>query len=352
MAGAAFGLLGEVTAERGIRIRGRRESSSPPCPWMMSARRGPDERGAVAVSRRRPRVCVITGFGINADEELALAFELAGGEARRVHVTDLIAKPDLLAGFRILAFPGGFSFGDHLGSGKVFATLFRRNLGPALAGFVAGGGLVVGICNGFQVLVKMGVLPNLSGTAGQEVSLVHNDSGKYEDRWVRVRFERGSRCLWTSGLPDMDLPGPPRRGEVRHRVPRASLRAFCPAGSLPCATHPPPAESRRIPEDPNGSEGHVAGICDPTGRVFGLMPHPEAFIHPYNHPEWTARLLTEGEGLRIFANGVSAAALRRALDMRGVGPYYYGVFAGGVAQLARALEWHSRGRGFNSRRLH
>jgi phosphoribosylformylglycinamidine (FGAM) synthase-like amidotransferase family enzyme len=127
------------------------------------------------VSGRRPTVCVITGFGINADEELALAFEMAGAEARRVHVTDLIAKPSLLGEFRILAFPGGFSFGDHLGSGKVFATLFRRKLGRGFADFVAGGGLVIGICNGFQVLVKMGVLPNLSGMGGQDVSLIHND---------------------------------------------------------------------------------------------------------------------------------------------------------------------------------
>jgi phosphoribosylformylglycinamidine synthase subunit PurQ / glutaminase len=257
--------------------------------------------------RHRPRVCVITGFGINADEELALAFELAGGEAQRVHVTDLIAKPDLLAGFRILAFPGGFSFGDHLGSGKVFATLFRRNLGPALAGFVAAGRLVVGICNGYQVLVKMGVLPNLSGMASQEVSLVHNDSGKFEDRWVRVRFERGSHCVWTSGLPDMDLPV--RHGEGKFITASPGLLSELSARGLVALRYASAAGGQpAYPEDPNGSEGHVAGICDPTGRVFGLMPHPEAFIHPYNHPEWTARSLTEGEGLRIFANGVSAAA--------------------------------------------
>lgn len=259
------------------------------------------------MSRRCPRVCVITGFGINADEELALAFELAGGEAQRVHVTDLIAKPDLLSGFRILAFPGGFSFGDHLGSGKVFATLFRRNLGPALASFVAAGRLVVGICNGFQVLVKMGVLPNLSGTAGQEVSLIHNDSGKYEDRWVRVRFEQGTRCVWTSGLQEMDLPV--RHGEGRFVTASPGLLSELSARGLIALRYASAAGGEpAYPEDPNGSDGHVAGICDPTGRVFGLMPHPEAFIHPYNHPEWTARSLTFGAGLQIFANGIRAAA--------------------------------------------
>lgn len=262
------------------------------------------------ISRKRPRVCVITGYGINADEELALAFDLAGGEARRVHVTDLIAKPGLLSDFRVLAFPGGFSFGDHLGSGKVFATLFRRNLGPALAAFVAAGRLVVGICNGFQVLVKMGVLPNLSGASAPEVSLIHNDSGRYEDRWVKVRFESRSPCVWTRGLSEMDLPV--RHGEGRFvTASPGMLSELSDRGLVALRYVSASGGEPAYPEDPNGSEGHVAGICDPTGRVFGLMPHPEAFIHAHNHPEWTAGAATEGEGLRIFANGVKAASAAR-----------------------------------------
>ena len=259
------------------------------------------------MSGRRPMVCVITGFGINADEELALAFEMAGAGARRVHVTDLIAEPSLLAEFRILAFPGGFSFGDHLGSGKVFATLFRRKLGQGFADFVAAGGLVIGICNGFQVLVKMGVLPNLAGEAGQEVSLIHNDSGRYEDRWVRVRFEEGSRCAWTRGLREMDLPV--RHGEGHFITPSPEILSELHARGLVALRYASVSGGEpHYPEDPNGSDGHVAGICDPTGRVFGLMPHPEAFIHPENHPDWTSRAFTEGEGLRIFVNGVRAAS--------------------------------------------
>ena len=259
------------------------------------------------MSGRHPRVCVITGFGINADEELALAFTMAGGDTRRVHVTDLIAEPSLLSSFRVLAFPGGFSFGDHLGSGKVFATLFRRSLGPGMAAFVAGGGLVIGICNGFQVLVKMGVLPNLSGTGGQEVSLIHNDSGKFEDRWVRVRFEKESHCVWTRGLGPMDLPV--RHGEGRFITGTSGLLSELNARGLVALRYAAPSGGEPgYPENPNGSEGHVAGICDPTGRVFGLMPHPEAFIHAQNHPDWSARTLTGGEGLRIFENGVRAAS--------------------------------------------
>ncbi|MGO9307597.1 MAG: phosphoribosylformylglycinamidine synthase subunit PurQ [Spirochaetia bacterium] len=254
----------------------------------------------------RPRVCVITGFGINADEELARAFEMAGGDARRVHVTDLIAEPLRVSTFRILAFPGGFSFGDHLGSGKVFATLFRRSLGAEMARFVAGGGLVIGICNGFQVLAKMGVLPNLSGTNAQEVSLIHNDSGKYEDRWVRVSFAQESPCVWTRGLARMDLPV--RHGEGKFLARSPELLAQLSARGLVALRYASLAGGEpKYPEDPNGSDGHVAGICDPTGRVFGLMPHPEAFIHAENHPDWTARSIREGEGVRIFANGVRAA---------------------------------------------
>ena len=126
----------------------------------------------------RVRACVATGFGINADEELALAFEMAGAQAVRTHVRDLAENPGQLDGFQILAFPGGFSFGDHLGSGKVFATLFRGSLGAALEKLVSRGGLVIGVCNGFQALVKMGFLPDLKGAHCQEVSLIHNDSGQ------------------------------------------------------------------------------------------------------------------------------------------------------------------------------
>ena len=252
----------------------------------------------------RPKVCVVTGFGINADEELALAFQRTGADARRVHVTDLAAEPDCLFRYRILAFPGGFSFGDHLGSGKVLATLLRRSLRERLSRFVADGGLAIGICNGFQVLVKMGVLPNTGGTGEQEVSLAHNDSGRYEDRWVRVRFEPGSRCAWTRGLTEMDLPV--RHGEGRF-VTRGQLPDLLRDGLVALRYASASGGEPVYPEDPNGSEGHVAGICDPTGRVFGLMPHPEAFLHPQNHPDWTARSTLRPEGLLIFENGVKEA---------------------------------------------
>jgi len=263
------------------------------------------------MSRTRPRACVITGFGINADEELALALRMAGADPDRIHVSDLIANPSTLGTFRILAFPGGFSFGDHLGSGMVFAHLFRRHLKTALEGFVSAGGLVIGICNGFQVLVKMGVLPDMAGAWEPEVSLVHNDSGRFEDRWVRVAFERASPCLWTRGLTPMDLP-------VRHGEGRLVARSgavldalevrglvvlrYIARGAAQASSGPVP-----YPDNPNGSAACAAGICDPTGRIFGLMPHPEAFIYAENHPEWTRGGVRGGEGLAIFENGVRAA---------------------------------------------
>jgi phosphoribosylformylglycinamidine synthase subunit PurQ / glutaminase len=269
---------------------------------------------------RRPRACVITGFGINADEELALALRMAGADARRVHVSDLIETPAAVGSYRILAFPGGFSFGDHLGSGMVFAHLFRKHLRPALQAFISSGGLVIGICNGFQVLVKMGVLPDTAGSWQPEVSLVHNDSGRFEDRWVRVAFEAHGPCLWTRGLSPMDLPV--RHGEGRLVAASAAVLADLEARHLVtvryvargagAALGPGQAAAAPVayPDNPNGSAANAAGICDRTGRVFGLMPHPEAFVRPEHHPEWTRGGVSAGDGLSIFVNGVAAA--RRA----------------------------------------
>jgi phosphoribosylformylglycinamidine synthase len=266
----------------------------------------------------RPRACVVTGYGINADEELALAFRMAGAGVEAVHAGDLVADPRLVGRFDILALPGGFSFGDHLGSGKVLAHLLRRSLRPALGEFVASGGLVIGICNGFQVLVKMGLLPDLSGGWEPEVSLVHNESGVFEDRWVRIAFDPGSPCVWTAGLPAMDVPV--RHGEGRFVVAAPGVLADLRAGRLAAARYAPrdggegPAG---YPDNPNGSVDGIAGITDRTGRIFGFMPHPEAFLFRENHPEWTRagpprRRGGEGDGLAIFRRGVRAARSPRS----------------------------------------
>jgi phosphoribosylformylglycinamidine (FGAM) synthase-like amidotransferase family enzyme len=236
--------------------------------------------------RGRPvNVCVITGYGVNADEELETAFRMAGADACRVHVADLLEEPGRLLSYRILAFPGGFSFGDHLGSGKVFALLFARGLKEELERFISAGGLVIGICNGFQTLVKMGILPNLDGGFRQEVSLIHNESGKFEDRWVRLAFDPQSPCLWTRGLLPMDLQV--RHGEGRFVVKSPEVLEAIEAGRLAAARYVTRNGSPAVyPANPNGSVAAIAGICDKSGRVFGLMPHPEAFLFPQTHPGW------------------------------------------------------------------
>jgi phosphoribosylformylglycinamidine synthase len=248
------------------------------------------------------RAIVLAGYGFNADAELAEAFRLAGARPERTHLSDLLAEPNRLDGAGILAFPGGFSFGDHLGSGQLVALLCRRSLRARLEGFVARGGLVIGICNGFQVLTRMGMLPNKAGAWEREASLVHNESGRFIDTWVKVHFEPGCRSPWVRGLSDRMLPV--RHGEGRFVVRDPGPRKASPLDALEAehlvALRYDPAD------DPNGSDRHIAGVCDPTGRVLGLMPHPEAFLVRENHP-LRRRGSPDRPGLDLFENGVAAA---------------------------------------------
>lgn len=246
------------------------------------------------------RAIIIGGYGINADAELARAFALAGAKAERIHIADLIADPELLASASMLAFPGGFSFGDHLGSGQVLSLLCRRKLRPRLERFVAAGGLVLGVCNGFQALVRMGILPNRGGNWEREASLIQNEGGSFVDGWYPVSFEPKSRCVWTAGLEPRLLPV--RHGEGRF-VARddAALDALEAEGLVAV---------RYEGAGPNGSERGIAGICDPSGRVFGLMPHPEAFLVRENHPA-RRRACRDGLGVELFEKGVAAAKAAR-----------------------------------------
>lgn len=240
------------------------------------------------------KAAVITGYGINADVELVNAFEMSGAEAQRLHINDLIENPQTLRDFHIAGFAGGFSFGDHMGSGLVYAHLFKKNLQQELDRFVDEGKLIIGICNGFQVLVKMGVLPNTRKDWTQEVSLIHNESGVFQDEWVTLEFNGESPCVWTKGLSDMEVPI--RHGEGRFITDNAEVLSRLKEDNL--------LAIRYKGCNPNGSEEAVAGITDPTGRILGLMPHPEAFIHPENHPRWTREKIEEAAGLKIFEKGV------------------------------------------------
>jgi len=248
------------------------------------------------MSSASPRVLVLAGCGISADRELAEAFRLAGAAPERVHLFDLLEDPGMLSAFRILALPGGFSFGDHLGAGKVLARLLASRLRKEMDAFVEGGSVILGVGNGFQALVKMGILPNLSGDLAPEVSLIHNGHGLFENRWVPIRANPANHSPWIRGLDRLLFP-------VRHGEGRFV------AGS------PETAEGllreNRIAffydgVNPDGSEMDVAGITDRSGRVLGMMPHPEGFLFPWNHPRWTrGGVPSVAAGRTIFENAVA-----------------------------------------------
>ena len=252
------------------------------------------------------RAIVLTGFGINCDVETESALARVGAEAGRVHLNDIIADTTMLDDCHIFAVPGGFSFGDDVASGRILANRLRHKLGGPLKKFVGGGKLMIGICNGFQVLVKMGILPMFDGEFVQETTLTHNDSGRFENRWVHLQTDPDTRCVWLKGIDALELPI--RHGEgkfiakdgpVLDRLQKNGqivVRYVTSDGSPAAGV---------FPANPNGAQDDIAGICDPSGRIFGLMPHPEANVHRTNHPCWTRQdLPEEGAGLQVFRNAV------------------------------------------------
>jgi phosphoribosylformylglycinamidine synthase subunit PurQ / glutaminase len=275
---------------------------------------GPVE-GAHAV-----RALVLTGYGLNCEAETAAGLRMAGARADIVHVGDLLADGGAaLDDARLLVFVGGFSFGDHIASGRVFANRLRFRLGDRLARFVDDGGLVLGICNGFQTIVKLGLLPALDrqpgqGLSPQQASLVHNDRLGYRDAWVRLSIDPQSPCVFTRGSTGVPLDVPSRHGEGKLVLASPALRARVEAEHLVPVRYVD-ADGRPTeawPQNPSGSAGGFAGLCDATGRVFGLMPHPEAYLYPESHPRFIAQrdagcLPAVGHGLGILVNGVRAA---------------------------------------------
>ncbi len=255
------------------------------------------------------RALVLTGYGINCDGETQEALQRAGARADRVHLNDVIAAPGMFDDYHIFAIPGGFSFGDDIASGKILANRLRYRLGEPIKKFLADGKLAIGICNGFQVMVKMGILPLRDGEFVQEVTLTHNDSGRFENRWVRLSVEPGTRCVWLKGIESFELPV--RHGEGKF-IPDSDAVLSRLEANGQVALRYVAADGRRaegkFPENPNGSIADVAGICDPSGRVFGLMPHPEAYVERVHHPRWYREALPEeGAGLAVFRNAVEYA---------------------------------------------
>jgi phosphoribosylformylglycinamidine synthase len=241
---------------------------------------------------------VLTGYGLNCDFETAYAFELAGAEARRVHINALIDGSVSVDDFNIMAFIGGFSWGDDHGAGVVQAVRMKTKIGDTLLNFVAQGKLVIGICNGFQCLVNLGLLPAIdSDYTKRSVALTNNDCGNFRDDWVNLAVNTNSPCVFTKGLDRLELPI--RHGEGKFYAEDEILQALTHNNQIVvqyARADGLPAEGA-FPSNPNGSIMDIAGICDPSGRIFGLMPHPEAFNQWTNHPDWTRRKEMAKRGL-------------------------------------------------------
>lgn len=265
----------------------------------------------------RINALVLTGYGLNCDMETAYAFEQAGATARRVHINALIDGSVALGDFQIMAFIGGFSWGDDHGAGVIQAVRMRTNIGAKLLDFIERGNLVIGICNGFQCLVNLGLLPGIDGDyTRRSVALTHNDCGNFRDDWVHLAAAQDSACVFTRGMSRLELPV--RHGEGKFFAVPDTLSRLSAGHQIVLRYAMPDGRPARgeFPFNPNGSIDDIAGICDSTGRVFGLMPHPEAFNHWTNHPDWmrlkekvkrgkAAMPTSETPGVRIFKNAVA-----------------------------------------------
>ena len=245
-------------------------------------------------------VLVLRAPGTNCDMETVFAFEQAGAIVSRLHVNQFVRGHELLSDYQILVVPGGFTYGDDISAGRVLANELRLGLGEDIQRFIEDGRLILGICNGFQVLVKAGILSVDSGTI--PLTLTDNDSGRFECRWVSMVANLENPCVFTRGIDRMYLPVAHAEGKViaSGDVPDKNivLRYTDERGNYGAG----------YPHNPNGSQADIAGMCDDTGRVFALMPHPERFIRRTQHPKWTRREMQEqGDGLRIFQNAVEWA---------------------------------------------
>jgi phosphoribosylformylglycinamidine synthase len=251
----------------------------------------------------KPKVLVLRAAGTNCDAETAYAFELVGAAPTVLHVNRLREDPKALRAYQALAIPGGFSYGDDVASGRIFANELMSALRDELLALVDRGGFAIGICNGFQVLVKAGLLPRLAPTAAgerpaQEATLTDNTSGVYRDCWVRVSGDP-TVCQW---IPDdLEIELPVAHAEGRFAAPASVIDTLAANHQI--------ALRYSSGTNPNGSAADIAGICDRSGRIFGLMPHPERFLRWENHPRWTREpRRREGDGVRFFRQAISRLA--------------------------------------------
>ena len=261
------------------------------------------------------KALVITGFGINCEEEMAAAFKQAGAEALIVHLNEILQEKISIHDFDILSFPGGFSFGDDLASGKVMANKIKYKRLPSggvlideIKRFLTNGKYIIGVCNGFQMLVRMGLLPNLGLQFEPQATLSNNNSAKFEDRWVKCLVNPNSNSPFLKGITHIDLPA--RHGEGKLIFLNDSVKKQIEEQALNCMSYclPDGTPTDQYPYNPNGAELNCAGLISSDGQVFGLMPHPEAFLSKYNHPNWASMKRNnegfneEGDGVVFFKN--------------------------------------------------
>lgn len=263
----------------------------------------------------QPRVLVLTGYGINCEEETAYAFNYAGASSDIIHINDLIEEKHRLNDYNIFVFPGGFSYGDDTGSGRALANLIKNSMSEEMRKFVERDTLTLGICNGFQVLVNLGIVPALNGFTGRaEASLEHNSSFRYQCRWVDLSVEGAANCVFTKGITSLHIPV--AHGEGRFYAPPDTLDAIETKQLVTMRYAGPDGESAggNFPANPNGSLHDIAAICDTTGRVMGMMPHPERGIFFTQRDDWTLlkekyrrdvkEMPAESDGITIFRNAV------------------------------------------------
>jgi len=281
----------------------------------------------------KPKICVLRTDGTNCDRETAYAFNQTGGDVEIVHINSLkkgydpVTKRQIsLHDYHILADPGGFSYDDYISAGKVLAQEMRQFLEEDMQKFIEDGKLMIGICNGFQVLIKSGLLPNLDGKMEQTATLTYNDSRNFECRWVRLAFPENG-CVWTKGIEYLEIPV--AHGEGKFDAPEEVVKELFEKKLVVCQYVDENGKpTQTFPDNPNASVKAIAGICDLTGRIFGLMPHPERFNYSHNHhlatlqkilsrdyvdksAPWVQERLklageyaSEGKGLQIFKNGI------------------------------------------------
>jgi phosphoribosylformylglycinamidine synthase len=263
-----------------------------------------------------PNVLVLTGYGINCDDETRLAFEKSGGRADIIHINDIIETPSRLDRYQVFAFPGGFSYGDDTGSGKALAGRIMNNLLDEFRAFIARDTLMLGICNGFQVMANLGIVPGLDGAIGTPmVSLEHNITSRYICRWVDLEIDKNSPAVFTRGIGRLHVPV--AHGEGNFYAPAGTLERI-EEKRLAVMRYAKPGGGRargEQPFNPNGSLNDIAAVCDPTGRIMGMMPHPERNILFTHREDWTwlkekyrregKDIPEEGEGLAIFRNAVN-----------------------------------------------